>query len=306
MAAVTNGPRRAPIAELLRGMIEVLRAHGAPMVWIILVVGVPLRAIGVGASLLIAGSDSEYAYNVGIVADLIVSLLVSVVVTAACLHVALQARAGHQVTWAQGLAVAATLILPLAVITVLVTLGLVGGLLLFVLPGIWLGVLWSLAVPVLVVEGKRSTGALRRSSALVRGRWWSTFGALLVGYLLGAVLAGIVQNVLLIAMSAAPGAHDVATLVARAAAGAIGHCISYPITATFLALLYLALRDSEGPVSPVAPAVQAPMAPAYRPAVGLSSGPAIDAQGVGGYLPPLAPPASGDIAPPPSRPPGAG
>jgi hypothetical protein len=76
------------------------------------------------------------------------------------------------------------------------------GLLLLVIPGVWLLVLWSVAIPVLMVEDARGTKALSRSSALVRDNWWRTFGALLVGFIfiglfefLLGLLAGVADGV---------------------------------------------------------------------------------------------------------------
>src|SRR6185503_15303753 len=83
----------------------------------------------------------------------------------------------------------------------LVTLVVVAvGLVLLVVPGVWVGTLWALALPVLVLERLGVVGALRRSSELVSGRFWPMLGLLaltLAGLLvtslvLGGVLGGIV------------------------------------------------------------------------------------------------------------------
>jgi Membrane domain of glycerophosphoryl diester phosphodiesterase len=61
----------------------------------------------------------------------------------------------------------------------------------------WALVVWSVAIPALMVEDARGTKALRRSFNLVRNSWWRTFGALLVGFVfvgLFQLLAGLVQG----------------------------------------------------------------------------------------------------------------
>lgn len=72
-----------------------------------------------------------------------------------------------------------TLLVAYAVAAILVVIGLV----VFILPGLWvLGSITMLA-PVVAVERVRSVEGIRRSFDLVRGRWWPTVGfVLLVGF----------------------------------------------------------------------------------------------------------------------------
>ncbi len=65
-------------------------------------------------------------------------------------------------------------------INILTGLATLGGLLLFVLPGIWLSVLFSFAMFLLIDEKKKGTQALARSAELVKGRWWKTLWRILV------------------------------------------------------------------------------------------------------------------------------
>ena len=63
---------------------------------------------------------------------------------------------------------------------------------LLVIPGVYLFVALAFAVPVLLLEGLRGMGAISRSMSLVSGRWWATFGRLLVGLILFIVAAFVV------------------------------------------------------------------------------------------------------------------
>ena len=75
------------------------------------------------------------------------------------------------------------------------------GFLFIVIPGIYLWGALAVVVPVLIVEGRGGFDALGRSQELVKGRWWATIGALLLGVVvtsgvalgLGA-LAGLLQS----------------------------------------------------------------------------------------------------------------
>src|SRR5262249_4398917 len=64
-------------------------------------------------------------------------------------------------------------------VSILTGLGVGLGFLLFIVPGVILFTRWSLSVPVVMLEGLSPRAAMRRSSELVRGRWWSVFCVLL-------------------------------------------------------------------------------------------------------------------------------
>ena len=81
--------------------------------------------------------------------------------------------------------------MPLIVLSILYVLGLIIPFILLILPGIWLSVAWSVSYPALLAEGLRGIAALGRSFKLVSGRWWPTFGALLVMYLIVLVISAI-------------------------------------------------------------------------------------------------------------------
>ncbi len=64
-----------------------------------------------------------------------------------------------------------------------------------IVPGVYLSVALCLTLPVLLFEGGGPFHAFGRSRSLVKGRWWPTFGLLLVGYLLVSILGGIIQGI---------------------------------------------------------------------------------------------------------------
>ena len=69
-------------------------------------------------------------------------------------------------------------------------LGVIGGLLIVVLIPAWIYVMvrFWLATPAIVMEAIGPIEALRRSTALVRGRWWPLFGTLLLaGFIVWAI-----------------------------------------------------------------------------------------------------------------------
>ncbi len=67
------------------------------------------------------------------------------------------------------------------------------GLIALIIPGLWLAGCFTMISPVVALERVGPVDALRRSFALVRGRWWPTIGFLLLVGLLGSVAAQLVQ-----------------------------------------------------------------------------------------------------------------
>lgn len=75
--------------------------------------------------------------------------------------------------------------LPLLGLSVVVSLLATIGMLFFVVPGVWVFVLFALAVPALMLEKATMSHAANRSRDLVRNHWWRTFG-MVVGVVLAA------------------------------------------------------------------------------------------------------------------------
>jgi hypothetical protein len=116
-------------------------------------------------------------------------------------------------------------------VSVLVGLATIGGLILFVIPGIWIGVRLAVSVEALVVEGRRGTQAMGRSWELVGGHWWHAFGALVVA----GLLTGIVNAVI-----TAP--FNNTGWFVQAIAAAVATVITLPYGVLVGVLLYLDLR----------------------------------------------------------------
>ena len=116
-------------------------------------------------------------------------------------------------------------------VSVLVGLATIAGLILFIIPGIWIGVRLAVSVEALVVEGRRGTQAMGRSWALVGGHWWHAFGALVVA----GLLTGVVN-----ALIATP--FNNTSWFVQAVAAAIATVITLPYGVLVGVLLYLDLR----------------------------------------------------------------
>jgi hypothetical protein len=83
----------------------------------------------------------------------------------------------------------------MTVIGLIASAGIAVGLLLLVIPGVWLAVSVAMVPHVVALEDRGVFGSLRRSVQLVRGRWWPTFGYLLLVGLVGSVAGWLLQSV---------------------------------------------------------------------------------------------------------------
>src|SRR5215211_6695711 len=116
-------------------------------------------------------------------------------------------------------------------VSVLVGLATIGGLILFIIPGIYIGVRLAVSVEALVVEGRRGTQAMGRSWELVGGHWWHAFGALVVA----GLLTGVVNELI-----TAPFGGT--SWFVQAVAAAVATVITLPYGVLVGVLLYLDLR----------------------------------------------------------------
>ncbi len=85
------------------------------------------------------------------------------------------------------------LFVPVLVIAVITLLAYLGGMILFILPGIWFVIAASFAFPVYLEEGTTGTNAISRSMDLVKGRWWKTLWRTIFPALVFQIIIGIIS-----------------------------------------------------------------------------------------------------------------
>jgi hypothetical protein len=124
------------------------------------------------------------------------------------------------------------------------------GLLLFILPGIWLIIRLYFTPQAVVVDGRRGMGALERSAELVRGAWWRVAGIVLFT----GIAVFVPTRLVLFAFDAAGKAADSQGIVL--AGQAVAGALAAPFAALMLTLLYfdlLARHSLPAMVPPVQP-----------------------------------------------------
>jgi hypothetical protein len=123
-----------------------------------------------------------------------------------------------------------------AIASILAGIGIAIGLILVIVPGLYLLTIWCLIVPVIVLEGLGIGAAFERSRALVRGHGWQVFGTLILVF----VVLLVVDIVIGLVLAALPNAVQqfISTIVA-------GTLVS-PFLSLVLTLGYFRLLAAHG------------------------------------------------------------
>ncbi|HET9593400.1 MAG TPA: hypothetical protein VFP17_10840 [Solirubrobacterales bacterium] len=134
---------------------------------------------------------------------------------------------------------------PLLGAAFVVAFGVIGGLVLLVAPGLYLLAMWAVVAPVIVVERCRVFDGLGRSRQLVRGNGWPVLGAVLVGFLIGAVASLGLSH-----LAEAIFDGEIVHLVFRV----LAQTLAAPIAALIASVLYFRLLEihARRPATPAA------------------------------------------------------
>jgi len=119
----------------------------------------------------------------------------------------------------------------LIAVSVLAALGITAGLILLIVPGLFLVTIWSVVAPVTVLERPGVFAAFSRSRELVKGNGWQVFGVIVLFVLIFFAI-GIVFGIL--------GA--IAGDVGEVVLSYVGSVITAPLVALAAAVLYFELR----------------------------------------------------------------
>ena len=128
-------------------------------------------------------------------------------------------------------------------LSVMSGVGVALGLMLFIVPGILLAIRWTLAAPIVMLEGRGAGAAMKRSRELVRGHRGAVFRVLLNVW--GRTLvAGAILDLILGKLAATTG-HP---LLSFWISGALASALVTPYAGHALSVVYYRLTDPDKPV----------------------------------------------------------
>lgn len=205
--------RPLSVGETVDAALQLYRNNATTLWKIVAIVVVPIEVLEVilrrlalpsdvfvhnGALYTINGNGSSNAgTTVALIVVALLGLLGELLATGAVFKLQLDAYLGRPHNISESFAFARGKIWSLLWLGIVATVLIGIGLILVVIPGIWLMVATSVAVPALMLEDVKGFKAVRRSISLVRRRWWATFGRLLLAvvlYVVAAFLIGVIAG----------------------------------------------------------------------------------------------------------------
>jgi len=279
-AATQGGPaprlRPLSLGEVLDVSIKLCITHRATLLKAILFVIVPIQVLATIVMVSTGSADYDVfgeapenqtkdetnTYLAGQFGAIVLQTIAIGLVTAVCFRVFAWAYLGQATDWRESLRFAVKRIPQMLWLGLLYTLAFIALIALPLVPAaiadttasfvvaalivlvlvFWLFISWSFALPALFVEDVRGIKALRRSFALVQRRWWPTFGAVTVGYILASVVSAVAQGAFAIVIVVGVDSSSVLAVVIISLAGLVGLALTTPFQAGLLLVIYFDLR----------------------------------------------------------------
>jgi hypothetical protein len=252
LSAPSFTPQLRPLAvgEMLDAGFRLFSARFWTLVTCVLVPVVPLTIIATGLQASVdpnafdLDATSDVDSGTALAGTLVAALIqfaAAALAIAACFKAISAAYLGERAGAAESLryALGRTLALCIAYLVVIVIV--VVGLILLIIPGIWLAVKLSMVFPAVVFERRNPFGAVGRSWSLTSGHFWRTLGTLLVVFLITfvaqLVFGGVVGGLL-----GASDAGELTTAVVLTLVNLITLALTYPLWAAVTTVLYYDLR----------------------------------------------------------------
>jgi hypothetical protein len=128
---------------------------------------------------------------------------------------------------------------PVALASILAGIAITIGLILIIVPGLWLITIWAVIIPVIVIERSGAMASFGRSRELVRGHGWHVFGTLVLVFII-MIVVNIILGAIFLALPVALG---------RGLSTVISGTLIAPFLAVVVTLIYYRLvgTASAGP-----------------------------------------------------------
>lgn len=238
----TTALRPLTTGELLDRTFALYREHFVLFVGIValphlLSLAVRLSAISLHPQRSLAAVMSAVGWAFGFA---VVTLIVAAASQAATVVAVSQLHLGRTTSVTEAYSRVMGRIVRVVLLTIVVGIGVGVGVLLLVVPGIIFTMMWSLAVPVTVLEDRGIIDSISRSSELTKGSRWRIFVVWILFIVLSFAVGFLIQwPVGFVAGKAGPGAAASGGFqVAVAVAEFIAQCLVGPLATIAFSLLY--------------------------------------------------------------------
>jgi hypothetical protein len=262
-AAPSAVPQLRPlgIGEILDVGIKITVRHFWTLARAVLIVVVPLQLMASIVDLSVAegtlssgGANLEtdefgnpqlepeeiWTFFAAVLVSGVLGLLAQTIATGACFKAVTDAYLGRAPSWLGSTTHVLRRLHSILWISFLTYL--LGGLALLacILPGVWLFIAWTVAIPAFLTEELKGRRALGRSFRLVRNFWWRTFAIIILGSILASVVSGVLVGVLVAVTFTADS--TIAFVIANFAASVAAGVLTTPFIAAVTIVLYIDLR----------------------------------------------------------------
>jgi hypothetical protein len=174
-----------PLSGVLGEAWQMYRAHAAHLLAIAFIIYV--AAAIVAALLGLAGS-------IGALLAAIVELFAAFLLQAALVKAVQDIRDGRaDLSIGETVSAATPYIWSVAAASILAGIAITIGLILIIIPGLWLITIWAVIIPVIVIERSGALASFGRSRQLVRGHGWHVFGTLVLVFIIMLVVDFVVS-----------------------------------------------------------------------------------------------------------------
>lgn len=199
--------------------------------------------------------SSSLASNIIILVVFAASLVFAVWVTVALAKTMLNCLLAKPTEWRETFSSSSNLIWPIILTSFLVTLIVLGGALLLIIPGIIFAVWYSFTSYVVIFEGVHGLDALRASKSLVVGRWWPVVWRLAITTLVFGFLSSALSYALAFLIRMLPLPLFIQSASASAFAS-LASAVIAPLSAGAILILYQSAKQN-----PVAQPTSRPSVP---------------------------------------------
>ncbi|HLI35941.1 MAG TPA: hypothetical protein VKV80_01180 [Streptosporangiaceae bacterium] len=164
-----------PLSGVIGEAWRMYKAHAWHLLAIAFVIY--LAAAVIAALLALAGTA-------GVLLGSLIEVIAAFLLQAALVKAVQDVRDGRaDLSVSETVSAATACLWPVAAASVLAGIAITIGLILVIIPGLYLITIWAVIVPVIVIEGAGALASFGRSRELVRGRGWHVFGTLVLVFL---------------------------------------------------------------------------------------------------------------------------